>query len=92
MIPAAPRSSARPIRKRSADWGRTSGAIGVVADGVQHGQEVCLGRRPVLQVEHHPIEAGLAAQLDGQRRGQVGEHADQRLAARMRVRRSAMAR
>ena len=29
MIPAAPRSSARPIRSRSADCGRTSAAIGV---------------------------------------------------------------
>ena len=34
----------------------------------------------MLQIEHRPIEAGLAAQLDRQRRSQVREHADQRLA------------
>ena len=60
MIPAAPRSSARPTRSRSADCGRTIGAIERRPDGVQQGKQVGLGRGAVLEVEDDPVEPGPA--------------------------------
>ena len=50
-------------------------------DRVEQGQQVRLRGRPMLQVEHGPIEAGLATQLCRQRRRQIREDPDQRLAA-----------
>ena len=80
MMPAAPRSRARPTRSRSDDCGRTMAAIGVAADRVQEREEVGLGRCAVLEVEDDPVEAGLAAQLGGQGDARSENDADERLA------------
>ena len=48
-------------------------------DRVEQREQIGLGRRAVLEVEHDPVEAGLSAQLRGEGRGEVGEDADERL-------------
>ena len=80
MIPAAPRSRARPTRRRSADCGADDGRHRRRLDRVEQGEQVRLGRRTVLEVEDDPVEAGLAAQLGREGRCEVGEHADERFA------------
>ena len=49
-------------------------------DGVEQRQEIRLGRRAVLEVQDGPVEAGVATQLRGEWRREIGEDADQRLA------------
>ena len=71
MIPAAPEveraADAQPLGARRADdRGHRRGL-----DGVQHAQQVGLGRLAVLEVEDDPVEAGAAdaVRRPGARRG-----------------------
>ena len=50
------------------------------ADRVEQPQQVRFGGGTVLKVQHDPVETRLAAQLGGQWRGEIGEHADEGLA------------
>ena len=63
MMPAAPRSSARPMRMRVPDSTRTSGVAPVPFVGHEHRHEVRLGGHPVLEVDEHPVEARPRADL-----------------------------
>ena len=47
---------------------------------IEQRQEIRLGRGPVLEVQDGPVEAGVATQLRGEWRREVGEDADQGLA------------
>ena len=60
MIPRAPMSSARPIRSRSPDCGRTSGVGPADLDRLELPEQVRLGRRAVLEVDEQPVVAGRA--------------------------------
>ena len=64
MIPCAPRSSARPIRSRSPDCGRTRAAAGVAPIAWRLASRSDFGAGAVFEVEEQPIEAGAGHDLD----------------------------
>ena len=56
-------------------------ALKAFVDGMEQGQQVGFGGRPVLEVEDGPVHAGPAEQFGRQGRGEIGERADERVTA-----------
>ena len=67
-------------RGSSSDSTRTMPAVAGAAERLQLGDDDRLVARAVLEVEHQPVEPGDGHDLGGQRRAQVDERPEHRLA------------